>query len=562
MKINNGSSIKPGDIKDIISQLDLKDKVGQMLMVGFSGKEITSELQKLLEQYKFGGVIYFARNLESPQQVFKLSQKLHKLVGEITGLPLLLAADEEGGIVTRIPAMTYYPGGMCWGAAAEKQILEKMAASKAKQLRYLGINHNLSPVLDVNNNPQNPIIGNRSMGSDPGQVAKLGQAYIRGLQSEGVAACGKHFPGHGDTTVDSHHDLPVMEHDQNRLHELELIPFKVAIKAGVASIMSAHLALPALTGDRNKPATLSPEVINELLREKLNFSGLIITDCLEMQGISKLLSPAEGAVRAIEAGCDIALISHSSSWQSKAAEKLIKAVRAGRIPEERIDKSLERIINLKIKVAREYSQSATYSEEKFAHLRQRGNKIAREIAGKAITSFPNTADYLPLKPEKISSLWLIDIEGRKDKAVVEKGSKGKERQYIKALAAELAQADFKVKSLSGGWQQKLKKLLEETHKSYQPGEANQPAIIVLLKEVEKNLADYSILKELAQSSLPAVFIVQDSPYCLRALKEAEILVAYDSSSAHITPLAEIICGELKAAGNIPVDLGEEKNLCC
>lgn len=333
-----------------IKNMSLEEKVGQLFLVGFNSKNADLKIQDLIENNYAGGVIYFTRNIADLKQIKKLSKTLQSLALDSgAGIPLFIAVDQEGGKVRRIEELSYFPANQVLGAAGDQERTRKTAAVTAKELKELGININLAPVLDVNNNPNNPVIGERSFGSDPELVAEMGVAYIKGLQSEGIIAVAKHFPGHGDTTTDSHTDLPVINHSRERLENIELYPFKKAIEAGVEIIMTAHIYFPAIEAEVGIPATLSKSVLNNLLREELNFQGLIITDDMEMGAITENFGTAAGVVRSIKAGSDIVLISHSYDKQKRAIRAVIEAVSSGMITEKRIEESLKRIIKLKVK---------------------------------------------------------------------------------------------------------------------------------------------------------------------------------------------------------------------
>jgi len=331
-----------------LKNMSLAEKVGQLFQVGFHSKTIDKEIEDLIKNYHIGGVIYFSRNIENLEQTSILSKNLQELaLNNGAGIPLFISVDQEGGKVRRIKDLTYFPANIEIGATGDKELSRKAAAVTAKELKELGINVNLAPVLDVNNNPSNPVIGSRSFGADPELVAEMGVAYIEGLQGQGVVATAKHFPGHGDTAVDSHFELPVINHDRERLDQIELYPFKKAIEAGVDSIMVAHIYFSDIEPVAGMPATLSKAVLNNLLREELNFEGVIITDDLEMGAITNFFGTAAAAVKTIEAGSDIVLISHSYDKQKKAIKAVIAAVKNGIISEKRIEESLKRIIKLK-----------------------------------------------------------------------------------------------------------------------------------------------------------------------------------------------------------------------
>lgn len=333
-----------------IRQLSLEQKIGQLFICGFQGLQADEQITTLIKDYHVGGTIYFRRNIESVSQLAALSASLQTLSRSNSEIPLFISIDQEGGMVARLDheGMSRIPGNMTLGAADDLRLTEDIAVLAAKEMLALGINFNFAPCLDVNNNPANPVIGVRSFGENPEQVSAHGNAAIRGYQQTGVIATAKHFPGHGDTAVDSHRGLAVVPHDKDRLSRVELLPFREAIAAGVDAIMTAHVIFPAFEPDAI-PATLSRRVLTELLREELGYEGVIVTDCLEMHAISKSCGVPEGAVRAIEAGADLILVSHTLEDQIASIKAVRDAVLSGRISEDRIERSLERVLTLKLK---------------------------------------------------------------------------------------------------------------------------------------------------------------------------------------------------------------------
>lgn len=333
-----------------LAKLSLKEKIGQLFICGFQSAEVDDQIRTLVKEYHVGGTVYFRRNVESVRQLAALSADVQALPRSKPDIPLFISIDQEGGMVARLDheGMSRIPGNMTLGAANDPHLTEKVAALAAKEMTALGINFNFAPCVDVNNNPGNPVIGVRSFGEDPELVAVHGGAAIRGYQQNGVIATAKHFPGHGDTAVDSHLGLAVVPHDKERLNRIELTPFRKAIDAGVDAIMTAHVIFPAFEPEEI-PATLSRKVLTDLLRSEMGFDGVIVTDCLEMHAIAKSCGIAEGSVRAIEAGADLVLVSHTLSDQIAAIEAVYEAVASGRILEERIDRSVERVLALKAK---------------------------------------------------------------------------------------------------------------------------------------------------------------------------------------------------------------------
>jgi len=325
----------------LVSLLDIRRHVGQLAIVGFNGHSIPVEVRELAREFDLGGVIFFARNVETPEQVADLSRESQDLAAEI---PLWVSVDQEGGRVARLKRpFTEWPPMITLGRAGEGnvELAERFARALAAELHAVGISMDYTPVLDVHTNPKNPVIGDRALAERAEDVARLGVAIIRTLQAEGIAACGKHFPGHGDTSTDSHFELPLLDHPPDRLDAVELVPFKAAIAADVASIMTAHILIPSL--DEEHPGTLSPAIVDGLLKQKLGYQGLILSDDLEMKAISGRYGHSEATIQAIAAGCDAVLMCAPQPEQQMAAlEAIIYAVENGRLPLKRVEDALKR----------------------------------------------------------------------------------------------------------------------------------------------------------------------------------------------------------------------------
>jgi beta-N-acetylhexosaminidase len=319
--------------------LGLRRQVGQLLIAGFDGQALPIELKSLSREFGLGGVILFARNIAEPDQVAELCYEAARLVPD---LPLWVSLDQEGGRVARLKApFTEWPPMASLGRSGDVGLAERFARALASELRAVGVSLDYAPVLDVHTNPRNPVIGDRALSDNPEEVARLGGAIIRAMQAEGMAACGKHFPGHGDTSVDSHLELPLVEHPIERLREVELVPFKAAIEAQVASIMTAHVFLPAL--DEERPATFSKRIVSGVLRGELKFEGLILSDDLEMKAVADRYAVPAAAVLAVEAGCDgLLLCSGDHDLQAAALEALIHAAEDQQLRLTRLEEALER----------------------------------------------------------------------------------------------------------------------------------------------------------------------------------------------------------------------------
>ena len=324
----------------------IRRTIGQLLIGSFPGPTIPAELRSLAREFQLGGVILFARNIEAPEQVAELSHDIQSLASET---PLWVSVDQEGGRVARLHApFTEWPPMAALGRAGDVTLASRFAAALAAELKAVGITLDYAPVLDILTNPKNPVIGDRALADDAAMVGKLGAAIVRGLQDNGVAACGKHFPGHGDTSVDSHFELPVVEHPPDRIRRVEMVPFREAITARVAFIMTAHVLVPSI--DDEKPATLSRRIVYDLLRDELGFEGVIISDDLEMKALAATYSVPDAAVQAIAAGCDAVMVcrhlvnerSRDIEVQAEVLEALVHAVEDGRIPYKRLEDALAR----------------------------------------------------------------------------------------------------------------------------------------------------------------------------------------------------------------------------
>lgn len=334
--------------------MTLREAIGQLFILGFEGHKPTEALETFVRELGPGGLILFGRNLRSPEEIAELTNALQAA----SARPLFFAIDQEGGKVARLqPPFTQWPAASALGALGSTELTLAMAQAMAKEMRVVGINMNMAPVLDVLTNPANPVMAGRSYGADPQVVAEHGIAVCKGLTSEGVLAVGKHFPGHGDTTVDSHLALPVVPHDWGRLSAIELVPFATVIRVGIPALMTAHLLLPAL--DPERPATLSRSILTDLLREHLGFRNLIISDDLLMQGIADSTPPGEAGIRFLEAGGDLMLICHDEVVQRQALRVVTEAVETGRLSEARVRASSQRIADAKAQYLRHKRAAST-----------------------------------------------------------------------------------------------------------------------------------------------------------------------------------------------------------
>jgi beta-N-acetylhexosaminidase len=383
-------------------------KLGQRIGIGFSGSKVSEELRRHVREYKTGNIILFRDNMESASQIRTLCRDIQELVQTETGQPALIAVDQEGGHVYRLPAgMVNVPGAMALAASGETGNVALAARITAAELRRVGINLNMAPVLDINCNKDNPVIGSRSFGVRAEDVSKYAIATVKAFIEEGLMCCGKHFPGHGDTSVDSHLDLPSLDRSVRELEERELVPFKAAVEAGIPAIMTSHILFPQID---NLPATMSGKILKGLLREKLGFNGVIISDAMEMNAIKSYYGVPKGCVMALDAGVDIVYICHEPDIDESLAE-ISAAFKNGRFNSADFDASVERILTCKKRYASFGLDTPEDSEE--VVIKRNGQNAALTLStmsslepGKAppaLGSKPFFAGCLPYRPTGASA---------------------------------------------------------------------------------------------------------------------------------------------------------------
>ena len=329
----------------------LKSKLGQRFAIGFSGTTVTDELRDIVREYEFGNFILFRENLVSTEQTRTLCRELHELAMEVTGIPPLIAIDQEGGMVTRLAEDELnIPGAMALAATGDPERIREFNELNGRLLRDLGFNFNLAPVADVNTEPDNPVIGVRSYGDTAEQVADYAQAAFEGLRAGGVLGAAKHFPGHGDTTVDSHVGLPRVDKTREELEAQELLPFRQLAAAQVDAIMTTHILFPELEPER-VPATMSEAILTGLLREDYGYEGLIVSDCMEMDAIVEHYGTVEGVLESFRAGVDLVFISHTPQLAVESFETVYQAYASGELLADALEASYARLMQAKVRLA-------------------------------------------------------------------------------------------------------------------------------------------------------------------------------------------------------------------
>lgn len=528
-------------------QMTLEQKIGQMVMCGFPTPEIDENAKALIEKHHVGGIIYFRRNVLNKEQVGQLSLDLQELNSKHSDVPLFISIDQEGGMVARIDwdDITLIPSNMAVGAARDKELAYKSGRICGEELLRMGINMNFAPSVDVNNNPLNPVIGVRSYGENAELVSQMGRAQIRGLQDANVAATAKHFPGHGDTAVDSHHGLASVPHDEERLFNVELAPFITAIEEGVDCIMTAHVMFPAFEPD-DVPATLSRKVLTDLLRTRLGFEGVIVTDCLEMKAISGVYGIPEGTIRAVEAGADLILISHRFEEQSKAIEALVEAVREGRIAEEMIDASVDRILALKAK--RQMEQLIAIDEHYAEGFGAPSSKdVVEKINEKSITLVKDEGQLPVAKEARTLVIW-PEVRQRTevDEPIVQ----------AYTLASALSKYMPNVDEYRIGTYPEA----EEVQAAVAHAEQYEQVVVVTYNAVATlHEGQVNIVKQLAANpNLKVIVAASRNPYDLNQFPEAKTYVcAYENRPMMMDALAKVLLGVIPAEGQLPVSINEQ-----
>ncbi|MFH0802159.1 MAG: glycoside hydrolase family 3 N-terminal domain-containing protein [bacterium] len=514
--------------KSILNTLTLEQKAAQMVMVDFSGEEADAEVAASFKRHCWGGAILFPKNLKNAAQTANLLHSLQEISIAQSSLPLLTAVDQEGGMTAPLFfATALSPGNMAIAATGNKRYAYEAARLSALELVNIGFNLNFAPVADINNNSENPVIGVRSFGDDPAQVAELTAEAVRGFMDGGIGACAKHFPGHGDTKMDSHLLLPSVSHGKERLDAVELLPFRAAIAAGVDSIMTAHILFPAL--DTERPATLSPAILSDLLRHEMAFDGLIITDSMAMKAIADHYGQGEAAVQSVMAGADIVLACGPQDKQVEILEALIRSIREKKISPERLDESVSRILRQKTKrppVAPSQYGSSLLSEAR---------TLMKTISGESITLVKNNKNILPLKSPGLLGVLAPLHSGGELLPFFE----GLRKRRPGSLILEV---DFESdKTLAEINQERFSEcsclLVLTTSRGIMPA------------------AQEALIKELAASGPDVILAALHNPFHLSLFPEMDTsLATYGYRVSSLEALVKVLFGELNPKGRLPISL--------
>lgn len=545
------SSFEGGEdyVDHVLSEMTLEEKVGQLFMTYVYGSTVDSEhddivaanqdahgvdnAHDLIDQYHLGGVVYFtwADNIETPTQVAELSNGIQEAATTSGAeVPALVATDQEHGLITRVgePA-TELPGNMALGASGEIDDVRLAGAISAQELAAMGLNYNFAPVADVNVNPDNPVIGVRSYSADPQLVSELTFESVIGHQRF-LAAAAKHFPGHGDTNVDSHLDLPELTHDRDQWEEVDAPPFEAAIDAGVDSIMSAHLQFPALD-DSGTPATLSQPIMTDLLRDEMGFEGVVVTDSLEMEGVRANYSDAEIPVKALQAGADLLLMPEDLEV---AYDAVIDAVDDGELTEERLDESVTRILQLK------YDRGIVDNSHVNAETADNVVGSAKNIAAgqditDATTTIVTNEEALPIEPDSAES---VVITGA-DADVVENiagqfPNRGIDDVETIVLDDDLSNSDTSAEIAAA---------------------EDADTVVALTGNLSEGDGNVALVNDLIDTGSDVIVVATENPYDIAYIDSPGAFIAtYSTTEPAVRSLAGVLFGERDATGRLPVDI--------
>ncbi|MGA5493182.1 glycoside hydrolase family 3 protein [Streptomyces cinereoruber] len=543
-------------LRRIVDRMSLEEKVGQLFVMRVYGHSATAPDQadvdanlaeigvrtaaELVARYHVGGIIYFtwAHNTRDPQQIADLSNGIQQAaLAQPTPVPVLISTDQEHGIVCRVgePA-TLLPGAMALGAGRSHADARRAAEIAGTELAALGIRQNYAPVADVNVNPANPVIGVRSFGSDPRAVAGLVAAQVKGYRRAGVAATSKHFPGHGDTAVDSHYGLPTITHTREQWEELDAPPFRSAIAAGIDSIMTAHIVVPALDPSED-PATLSRPILTGILRERLGYDGVVVTDALGMEGVRTKYGDERVPVLALKAGVDQLL---NPPKLEVAWNAVLNAVRTGELTEARLDESILRILRLKAKLGlfrRAYVTRAGVERVvgSKAHLAQ-----ADRIAEATTTLLLNEGGLLPLRPSRHRSVLVVGADPA--------SPSGTTGPPTTTLAAALRELGFTATALPTGTAPTTTKIDEAVAAA-----AGKDVVVVGTYNVTATSTQRTLVARLAATGVPVVTVAIRNPYDVAHLTgQRATLAAYSWTDVELRAAVRVLAGRAEPRGRLPV----------
>ncbi|HEY0003505.1 MAG TPA: glycoside hydrolase family 3 N-terminal domain-containing protein [Pyrinomonadaceae bacterium] len=532
-------------VEATLREMSLEERVGQLLMPATTGVlmhedgEQYGKLVQAIEQLGVGGfIIYNGDALTTAALTNRLQTRAR--------VPLLFGSDFEGGVGMQLRGGTRLPRAMALAATGDTESAAEAARITAREARAIGVHVNFYPVLDVNNNPANPIINTRAFSDDPEMVAHWGTAFIRAAQDQGQLATAKHFPGHGDTSLDSHILLPTLDLPRERLESIEWPPFRAAIQRGVRAVMTAHIAVPSLdteAGER-RPATLSPVIVEGVLRGELGFDGLIFSDALDMGAVANRYEPGEATVRTIEAGCDVALLPVDVSRSHQA---VCDAVAGGRLTRERVDQSVRRVLQAKAWCGLQRERLVSLDRVWDVVANPTHISTARELFEHAVTLIRDPVGLLPLEKRRVVAIILKDAMPVWAYAL---------REPAGARFSKGAVSHFQAKLIeSGAEAADTDQILEATRGCDVALVAVCARVAAYKGSVALAQAHAKVLQALDQAGLPLVVTVLGNPYVLPHMPErAATLLTFESAVESEEAAIRVIAGEIPARGRSPVRL--------
>ena len=552
--------------------MTLDQKVGQLIMPSFrstylsSDSDVYDELVSLVHEQHVGGFLLFGGRERAPDVLLNAGYS-RSVLGQplaaasitnrlqaIAALPLLNSADFETGVGFRISGATTFPRAMAFGAAGDDRLAFEAGRITALEARALGIHVNFAPVADVNNNPRNPVINTRSFGEDPATVARLAAAYVRGLTEGGMLATVKHFPGHGDTDVDSHRGLPLIAHPREWLDRVELPPFRAGIEAGAAAVMTSHIELPGLEPDPARPATLSQRIVTDLLRVELGFDGLIYTDSMRMRGVTDLVSVSEAAVGAVDAGHDVVV--HSPD-DAAAFDGLKQAVEGGQISQARLDASVRRILSAKARLGLHRTRAVSLDTAPLIVGTRPHRAAAAEVSRRGMTLIKDERNDVPLRVPRTASVLYLSVLDYPSGW----GNGAPSRTFLPEL--EQRWPDVTAVEVSDRTSQAELELLRASIDHY---DAVVASVFVRTASFSgrMDLADglVALLQSVARRSQargqPFVTVFFGNPYAATFLTDLPaMLLTYDFYDLAEASAVRAIAGEAPITGRLPITLGDQ-----
>lgn len=529
------------DVDAILDNLSLREKVGQLFMVRANGNYLSVDsndfikLKREIQNDHIGGVIFFSGNVYGQAE---LTNKLQQM----SQIPLWIAEDMEFGPAMRIHRSTRFTPNMGVAATGNPYYAYQIGRITGYEAHAIGVDQIFAPVVDVNNNPDNPIINVRSYSEDPKTVAIYGEAFMRGVLDEGIIPTAKHFPGHGDTDVDSHVALPVSHYGYARLDTVELVPFKYLIEKGVPSIMTAHIAFPKISGNIDLPGTLDPHILHGLLRDSLHFKGVVVTDALEMQGIASNYSPGEAALMSLKAGADLLILSPD---ENTAIDDVVDAVKTGKLSKKRLDQSVRKILRWKIEKGL-FNNDLVDVRDLYERIHTLDHVLlSQKIARRSVTLLKNKGDILPIIPHKYPKITVVamsdDDSGTTGLALAEAMRKYHPNVIFHIYDKRTSKRD-------------LQEIIDDARKS--------SLIVVgsfvyvhMASKIQLSNEQIAFVKRLNSLRKPTVLIAFGNPYVIRDFPKADVQIcAWSAANNQVYQTVPALFGASKIAGTLPISI--------